>query len=138
MSQPVQDISVTFFSLHTTGPTIPGTTTMADIKTVGIVGTGVIGASWAALFLSHGKKVLVADPGPESAEKLAKYIDGVWPALERIGMASGASPRNYEFVGANLGERLRECDFIQEVSVRPAATSCGAFFEDATTVADLT
>lgn len=92
---------------------------MADIKTVGIVGTGVIGASWAALFLSHGKKVLVADPGPESAKKLADYIHSVWPALERMGMDSGASPDNYEFVGASLGERLEECDFIQEVSIVP-------------------
>ena len=55
----------------------PGTLTrnsysaMATVKTVGIVGTGVIGASWTALFLSHGLKVLVADPAPGAADKLS-------------------------------------------------------------------
>ncbi|KAI4846812.1 putative hydroxyacyl-CoA dehydrogenase [Aureobasidium sp. EXF-8845] len=87
---------------------------MATIKTVGIVGTGVIGASWTALFLSHGLKVLVADPAPGAVDKLSAYIKSVWPALERMGIDDDASPDNYEFVGTDLGEHISECDFIQE------------------------
>lgn len=90
---------------------------MVEVKTVGIVGTGVIGASWTGLFLSHGLKVLVADPGPDSEKKLSEFITSIWPALERMGIDDDASPDNYEFVGASLGDRIKECDFIQEVSI---------------------
>ena len=85
------------------------------IKTVGIVGTGVIGASWTALFLAHGLRVLVADPGPDAAEKLASNLKQIWPALEDIGLSNDASLQNYEFVGASLGEHYDKVDFIQEV-----------------------
>ena len=37
---------------------------MEVIKTVGVVGAGVIGASWTALFLYKGFKVNVYDPYP--------------------------------------------------------------------------
>lgn len=37
---------------------------MEVIKTVGVVGAGVIGASWTALFLYKGFKVKVYDPYP--------------------------------------------------------------------------
>lgn len=90
---------------------------MATIKTVGVVGTGVIGASWTALFLSHGLRVLVADPAPNAADKLSTYIKSVWPALERMGIDDDASPDNYEFVGTDLGEHINKCDFIQEVRI---------------------
>lgn len=88
---------------------------MTTIKTVGIVGTGVIGASWTALFLSRGLKVMVADPAPGAADKLSTYINSVWPALKRMGMKDGTSPDNYEFVGKDLGKHISKCDFIQEV-----------------------
>ncbi|KAH7041566.1 3-hydroxyacyl-CoA dehyrogenase [Microdochium trichocladiopsis] len=86
------------------------------IKTVGVVGTGLIGASWTGLFLAHGLRVLVADPAPGAAEKLAKYLETIWPTLAQLGpgLASGASLANYEFVGTSLGERFAEVDFVQE------------------------
>ncbi len=37
---------------------------MEEIKTIGVVGVGVIGASWTALFLYKGFKVKVYDPYP--------------------------------------------------------------------------
>lgn len=37
---------------------------MEVIKTVGVVGAGVIGASWTALFLYKGFKVKAYDPYP--------------------------------------------------------------------------
>ncbi|KAJ4401359.1 hypothetical protein N0V91_008023 [Didymella pomorum] len=84
------------------------------IRTVGIVGTGVIGASWTALFLAHGLRVLVADPAPGAEEKLASYLDDVWPALEIMGLVDGASLSNYKFVGASLSDHYKELDFVQE------------------------
>lgn len=93
---------------------------MSAVKTVGIVGTGLIGASWTALFLSHGLKVLVSDPAPGAANKLSTYIKSVWPALKSMGLDDKASPDNYEFVGTDLGQHIERCDYIQEVHSHPS------------------
>jgi 3-hydroxyacyl-CoA dehydrogenase len=85
------------------------------IKTVGVVGTGVIGSSWTALFLAHGLQVIVADPSSDAARKLTTYLDSVWPALQTMGLSYGASLDNYKFVGTSLGEHYGEVDFVQEV-----------------------
>jgi 3-hydroxyacyl-CoA dehydrogenase len=85
------------------------------IRTVGVVGTGVIGASWTGLFLAHGLRVFVADPGPGAEEKLASHLKSMWPALQEMGLSHGASLDNYEFVGASLGENYSNVDFVQEV-----------------------
>ncbi|KAF5001120.1 hypothetical protein FGRMN_1231 [Fusarium graminum] len=84
------------------------------IKTVGVVGTGIIGASWIGLFLAHGLRVLVADPGPGAEEKLAQYLERIWPTLQELGLSQDASLKNYEFVGASLDERYADVDFVQE------------------------
>ena len=89
------------------------------ISTVGVVGTGVIGASWIGLFLAKGLKVLVSDPGPGAEEKLASYLETIWPTLEKIGLAPNASLNNYRFVGTSLEARYAELDYVQEVSIRP-------------------
>ena len=85
------------------------------IKTVGVCGTGVIGASWTGLFLAKGMRVLVSDPAPGADEKLDAHLHEMWPVLQRIGLGSGASLSNYQFVGASLDEHLGEVDFVQEV-----------------------
>ncbi|KAI5235679.1 putative hydroxyacyl-CoA dehydrogenase [Aureobasidium subglaciale] len=87
---------------------------MAAIKTVGIVGTGVIGASWTGLFLAAGLRVLVSDPAPGSKQKLDKYLQSIWPDLKKIGLAPGASLDNYQFVGTSLKDHYSKIDFIQE------------------------
>ncbi|KAG9570498.1 hypothetical protein KCU71_g646, partial [Aureobasidium melanogenum] len=40
---------------------------MSEVRTVVVVGCGVIGMGWATLFLAHGLKVIITDPaeGPE-------------------------------------------------------------------------
>ncbi|KAH4130042.1 hypothetical protein HBH74_088390 [Parastagonospora nodorum] len=84
------------------------------IQTVGIVGTGVIGASWTGLFLAHGLRVLVADPAPGAKEKLEKHLKAIWPTLQSIGTKKSASLANYTFVGASLGQHYKKVDFVQE------------------------
>lgn len=92
------------------------------ITTVGVVGTGVIGASWTALFLAHGLRVLVADPSPDAAENLATYLKSVWPDLQRMGLSQNASLENYAFVGASLGEHYSRVDYVQEVCMELCLT----------------
>ncbi|KAF3069601.1 L-carnitine dehydrogenase [Trichoderma lentiforme] len=88
---------------------------MQSIKTVGVVGTGVIGASWTALFLSRGLRVLVSDPAPGAKDRLFAYLQDSWPMLKQLGLHSDASISNCTFVGESLGDHCSEVDFIQEV-----------------------
>ena len=56
---------------------------MAGIRTVGIVGAGVIGSGWAARALAHGLDVVAWDPGSDAEAKTRSAIANAWPALER-------------------------------------------------------
>lgn len=85
-----------------------------EIKTVGVIGTGVIGASWAALFLANGLKVITTDPAPGARDRFIQFLDDAWPAMEKIGLKAGASKTNYEFVD-DIFPHLSEVDFVQEV-----------------------
>jgi 3-hydroxyacyl-CoA dehydrogenase len=83
------------------------------IRRIAIVGTGVIGASWAALFLAHGLEVIATDPAPNAEENLRAYIDNAWPALEQLGLSSGASKERLSFT-AKLSDALKDVDLVQE------------------------
>ena len=83
------------------------------IRRIAIVGTGVIGASWAALFLAHGLDVVATDPVPNAEKNLRDYIDSAWPALEQLGLTAGASKERLSFT-AKLNEALENVDLVQE------------------------
>ena len=83
------------------------------IRRIAIVGTGVIGASWAALFLAHGLEVIATDPAPNAEKNLRDYIDSAWPALEQLGLTAGASKERLSFT-AKLNEALENVDLVQE------------------------
>ena len=96
------------------------------IRTIGLVGTGVIGASWATLFLSKGLKVIVSDPAPGAKERLQTFIHEQWPLMERIGLATDADPENWQFVD-NVADHLDEVDYVQEVCSMIKATASLGF-----------
>jgi 3-hydroxyacyl-CoA dehydrogenase len=83
------------------------------IQRIAIVGTGVIGASWAALFLAKGLDVVATDPAPGAEERLREFVAKAWPALERLGFSVGASQSRLTF-NADLAEALKGVDFVQE------------------------
>jgi carnitine 3-dehydrogenase len=83
------------------------------INKIAIVGTGVIGASWAALYLAKGLEVVATDPAPGAEERLREFIANAWPALTRIGLAPGASQSNLGF-SADLAVALSGVDLVQE------------------------
>ncbi len=84
-----------------------------EIKCVGVVGTGVIGASWAAQFLAKGLDVSATDPAPGAEERMRKFVEGAWPALNQFGIASTASVNRLRF-SPDLAEALEGVDFVQE------------------------
>ena len=83
------------------------------IKKIAIVGTGVIGASWAAQYLARGFDVVATDPAPNAEANLRKYVDEAWELLTTIGLSPGASRDRLSFT-PNLKEALSKADLVQE------------------------
>ena len=87
--------------------------TKTEISRVAIVGTGLIGSSWAAFFLAHGLDVVATDPAPGTEDKVRQYVEAAWAALTKIGLAQGASTSRLRFE-SNLKEALAGVDMVQE------------------------
>ena len=83
------------------------------VRTVAVVGTGVIGASWAAHFLAHGLDVVATDPSPGAERRLRQDVAAHWPSLEQIGLVDGASADRLEFT-PDLETAVAGADFVQE------------------------
>jgi carnitine 3-dehydrogenase len=83
------------------------------IRRIAIVGTGVIGASWAAEYLARGFDVVATDPGPNAEANLRKYVDEAWPELTNIGLSQGASRDRLSFT-TDMKEALSKADLVQE------------------------
>src|SRR5947199_1675185 len=83
------------------------------IRRIAIVGTGVIGASWAAEYLARGFDVIATDPAPNAEANLRKYIDEAWKDLTNIGLSKGASRDRLTFT-KDMKEALSKADLVQE------------------------
>ena len=83
------------------------------VRRIAIVGTGVIGASWAAYYLSRGFDVVATDPAKNAESALRRYVDEAWSALTRAGLSAGASRERLSFT-PNLAQALSDADFVQE------------------------
>jgi len=84
-----------------------------SIHRIAIVGTGVIGASWAAEFLAHGFDVVATDPAPNAGANLRKYIDAAWPALTAMGLSPRASRERLSFT-LDMKTAVSDADLVQE------------------------
>ena len=80
---------------------------------IAIVGTGVIGASWAAYYLARGLDVVATDPAPNAEAALRKYVDEAWSVLGQIGLSPKASRERLTFT-ANMSRALAGVDWVQE------------------------
>jgi len=83
------------------------------IRRIAVVGTGVIGASWAAEYLARGYDVVATDPAPNAESNLRKMIDQAWKDLTSVGLSAGASRDRLSFT-TNMKEALVHADLIQE------------------------
>jgi 3-hydroxyacyl-CoA dehydrogenase len=83
------------------------------IRRIAIIGTGVIGASWTALFLAKGLDVVATDVAPNAEASLRSFVKAAWPALQRLGLAPGAAQSRLTFT-ADLPAAVRGADFVQE------------------------
>lgn len=80
---------------------------------VAVVGTGVIGASWAAHFLGRGLDVIATDPAPGAEERLRADIAAHWPTITRLGLVDGASADRLRFT-TDVAGAAAAADFVQE------------------------
>lgn len=78
-----------------------------------VLGAGVIGASWAALFLAAGRSVAVYDVADNLENSVRNYIEAVWPTLEALHLTSQGNPDNISFHRSAVSA-VKNAGFIQE------------------------
>ena len=86
---------------------------MTEFNKTAVLGAGVIGASWTALFLAAGKDVCVFDVSETAEADVKAYVDAAWPTLVEIGLAIEGRKGALTFA-ATPEEAVRDADFIQE------------------------
>ena len=85
----------------------------ATDKPIAVVGSGVIGRSWAALFLAHGLSVVATDPAPDAERLLLATIEQVWPTVHALGALAHPPFERLSFT-ASVGEAVSQAVFVQE------------------------
>ena len=83
-----------------------------QIRRVAIIGTGVIGASWTALFLAKGIDVAATDVAPGAEARLHEFLDAASPQLASLGAVCD-KPGRLSF-HADLADALKGADLVQE------------------------
>jgi carnitine 3-dehydrogenase len=83
---------------------------VTGIQRIAVIGGGLIGGSWSALFLNHGLDVVAYDPAPESEGALRSYVSGALAQLRELG---GKEEGNLRFT-SDLASALHGADFVQE------------------------
>jgi carnitine 3-dehydrogenase len=86
---------------------------MRKVKTLGLLGTGVIGGGWAARALHFGVDVIAADVKPEMEEWIRGAVANAEPALARLTSAP-LPPKGKLSFTTDLQAMARQADFIQE------------------------
>ncbi|MEM7801277.1 MAG: 3-hydroxyacyl-CoA dehydrogenase NAD-binding domain-containing protein, partial [Chloroflexota bacterium] len=87
---------------------------MRTIKTLGLVGTGVIGGGWAARALHCGIDVIAADINPKMEDWIRGAVETATPSLEALTEGMPLPPKGtLTFTTAPL-EMAAQADFIQE------------------------
>jgi carnitine 3-dehydrogenase len=86
---------------------------MRKVKTLGLLGTGVIGGGWAARALHFGIDVIAADVKPEMEEWIRGAVANAEPALARLTFAP-LPPKGTLSFTTDLKVMAQRADFIQE------------------------
>ncbi|WP_050805640.1 carnitine 3-dehydrogenase [Novosphingobium nitrogenifigens] len=88
-------------------------TDISAIRTIGLVGGGVIGAGWAARFALAGYDVKIFDPDPEIGRKVEEVLANARRAQQRM-LGALLPVEGTVTVAASLAEAVAGVDFIQE------------------------
>ena len=88
---------------------------MAPVKTVGIAGTGVIGAGWATRMLGHGLDVIAFDPADGAEAAMRDKIERGWPHMLRLMEKTEVEAGKLTFT-KDVKEMAAAADWIQEAA----------------------
>jgi 3-hydroxyacyl-CoA dehydrogenase len=83
------------------------------VSSAAVIGTGVIGASWAVCLLARGLEVTAWDPAPGAEQRLREQVARQWAGAAALGLADGASPQRLRWC-ATLEEAVADVGFVQE------------------------
>ncbi len=86
---------------------------MRTVRTLGLLGTGVIGGGWAARALHFGIDVIAADVKPEMESWIRGAVANAEPALARLTFAP-LPPKGKLSFTTELRVMAEQADFIQE------------------------
>jgi carnitine 3-dehydrogenase len=86
---------------------------MAEVRTVGLLGGGVIGGGWAARFLLGGADVQLFDPDPQAERKLGEILANARAAWTSLTDAPLPAEGSWRIVGS-AAEAVQGADFVQE------------------------
>ncbi len=86
---------------------------MRQVRTLGLLGTGVIGGGWAARALHFGIDVVAADLNPNMEEWIRGAVGNAESALARLTLAP-LPPKGKLSFTTDLHAMARQVDFIQE------------------------
>ncbi|HMN70308.1 MAG TPA: 3-hydroxyacyl-CoA dehydrogenase NAD-binding domain-containing protein [Rhodoblastus sp.] len=78
-----------------------------------VIGAGVIGGSWTALFLAHGLNVVVNDPQPDIEARLTDMLRKIAPTLQALGLPHQDLEKNLRFE-PHLERAVAGADLVQE------------------------
>ena len=86
-----------------------------DIRSVAVIGTGSVGASWTALFLASEMGVVAYDPVEGAVAQVCNFVNKAWPALRKLGIArTETAPLDLIRFAGSAAEAARSADLIQE------------------------
>ncbi len=88
---------------------------MTGIKTLGIAGSGVIGAGWAARAMAHGVDVIAYDPFPGSEQAMCDKVERAWPSMIKLMGGKSDTTGTLTFT-TELKEMCQAADWIQEAA----------------------
>lgn len=87
----------------------------AEIQTVAVIGTGVIGTAWVASFLAAGLDVVATDPTEGAEEHLRSFVNENEATLAELAGGAPNRPGTLTFVDTTAAA-ARGADFVQENS----------------------
>ncbi len=87
--------------------------TLNQVESVAVLGAGVIGASWTALFLAAGLRVRVFDVADGFDKQVSNYVDSAWPTLQELDLATKLQHANLSF-HHSASQAVTGAEFVQE------------------------
>lgn len=88
-------------------------TSQSDFNHAAVIGGGVIGASWAALFLANGMSVCISDPADHIERYVREVLERALPDLKALGLNVNGAQARLTF-DKDTSRAVANVDVVQE------------------------